>query len=133
MIYGHESVVCWCKCCMQWKIFKFRIFIVLYIHFSSSGFRAYYHMIYMLKMLIITRVVIIYINICKCCKYRLLLLLIAIVLIKYVVSCKSLWLNMINKKKNTCYCSALFTVYCSSILFTVYCSSTLFIKKKFFF
>ena len=25
---GHGNVLCWCKCCMQWKIFKFHIFIV---------------------------------------------------------------------------------------------------------
>ena len=84
---GMEVYCVWCKCCMQWKILNSAFSLFLYTHFPSSSIRAIYHMIYMLKMLIITRVVIIYINICKCCKYRLLL--IAIVVIKHVVSWKS--------------------------------------------
>ena len=51
------------------KILKFRIFSCFEYPFPSSGIRAYYHMIYMLKMLIITSVMIIYIDICKCCEY----------------------------------------------------------------
>ena len=137
MIYGHACDKCWCKCCMQWKIFKFRIFIVLYIHFPSSGIKAYYHMIYMLKILIITRVAIIYINICKCCKYRLCLvqvLWLNILLVARVVTKDALIFFMLVLFMVTVYSTvAAYWSYntVAAVLFTV-TVVVLFTKKKIF-
>ena len=51
------------------KILKFCTFVSYMIITPSSGIRAIYHMIYMLKMLIIASVVIIHIDICKYYEY----------------------------------------------------------------
>ena len=69
MIYGHVCEMCWCKCCMQWKILNSAISLSTHNTFPESGIRALYHMIYMLNEMIIASVVVMHVSICKSCEY----------------------------------------------------------------
>ena len=69
MIFGHGSVLCLMHMLHAIKFLNSTFFIVILSHFPSSGIRAIYHMICMLKILIIASVMIIHVDIYKCCEY----------------------------------------------------------------
>ena len=69
MIYGAWKCIVLMQMLHAMKILNSAFSLFLYTYFPSSGIRALYHMIYMLNVLIIARVMIMHIDICKSCEY----------------------------------------------------------------